>query len=346
MYGFELLSDRMQQLFMAALYASERLSYNGGMRDETHSCAVMQCSMLDTPGTDVYVCRASGRVHECGARCKLTSIYASDSNVSVCPLTGMVRATQAKMIATGAWTVERDSGEVAGSGQARKRRYRDTIDRPATWAERDEATGRRTGNRVYWINEQKLIARRAPMLALRDGEMKIINACSDLIAGLYTSEAAERVCRRPTLPGTVFQVDAKAKEALLTVCQYARMLVIHSEPYARAYAQVDAVALCVAVLYTWMIGDGIKRPPAIEYSPTDSPWLAQYAPPVGKLDFLPIGGAVLPAAVFTWTDKFLQEVVSYWNEFARTATADAVHKRGRWVPVPVVHAVRQRLKLT
>ncbi len=330
--GFDLLNDRYQRLFMASLAASEGLSYSddGGQ----HDCTESHCEMFETPNTDVYFCRTTGRLHECGKRCAFPAVMISDSNALVCPLTGLVRATQAKMIATGAYTTEHDSSAEAQAGSGYRKRK--TVD--AGWAERDAATGKRTGQRIYWIGRNPVVGHRAPDMISMNAENDIRSACDAILHALYCSEVSNRLMgRKETL-----QIDHKSQTNFHTVAQYVRLLCIYSEPFTSFGARLKAHALCLVVLYTWMTGAGANRPPAAVYCPSDTPWLSEHIPPRPMLTSFSFGnGCFVGHELFTRTDKFLQEVVSYWNEFAGKATREQT--QGSWVPVPIKLAIAQRL---
>lgn len=333
--GFDLLSDRMQQLFMATLAASERLHYGDNTRNEDeHRCNELKCDMMPTPRTDVYVCNQTGRVHECGALCSFNPVSVPDSNTTVCPLTGYVRTVQAKYVATGAFTSEHDSSAGSSAGLRKRKASASTA-----WAERDEKTGQLTGNRVFWIGKRSVSARRAPSLITISGEAEVRGACDRIVKSLYESDTSQRIMERTAPP----MLDSKAIDNYHTACQYARLLCVYSKPYLNFHDQLDSTALCLVVLYTWVTGRGITMPPAVVFRVADTQCLSDHLPPRPELvRFAVDGGHAVSNDLFTKTDKFLQEVVAYWNQFAKTATRSDLSV---WVPKPVLAIVKNRLGL-
>jgi len=332
--GFELLSDRLQQLFMATLAAGEKLHYYD--EGKAHACSLLNCEMMHTDNSDVFICKTTGRVHECGTLCSLTPIAAQGTNSLVCPLSGLVRTSMAKLVATGAYTSEHDNTAAAGKN-VRKRKMPDSA-----WAERYEKTNEPANLRVYWIGQRSIDGKRAPSLITPEGQREIEVAVRTVVRVLYESEESHRICQR----ASDTQWDVKTKELSLsrfsTNAQYARLLCIHAESFHEFHKHLDSVVLCLVVLYTWMTGSGVNRPPTAVSKPDPGDWLEKYLPPRPKLPHFSFNGNAVTNALFTKTDKFLQEVITYWNAVAQKA-GKAELKKGEWMPVAVKVAIQRRI---
>lgn len=330
--GFLLLKDKEQQLFMATLRACERLQFfDDGSQ---HECTDAGCSMMHTPNTEIYVCEQTGRVHECGKRCTLAPLLVPDTNAWVCPLSGLVKSTFGKAIATGAFTAAHDASDIVeGKGRTRKRRRED-----GGWAERDES-GALTGRRVFWIGEHRMAAKRVPAFMAIQAEFDIGTACDRVINALYLSDLSNRLMGRSQR-----LVECKEERALfIQATKYARILTIRSPVFARQPRNVEPAALCLVVLYTWLTRGGIDEPPVAQFSPRDTPWLSAHLPERKHLPDFTFGDrTVVTHDVFNAIDHLLQEVVTYWKRFAQAATREDL-TRSKWMPETVRMAIEERL---
>jgi hypothetical protein len=338
--GFSLLSDRMQKLFMTTLIANDELSYDDddGL---PHACSCSDCEMFQIPNTDVYVCKETGRVHECGELCTSQPNASADSNSLVCPISGLVRNLVAKLVSTGAYTADYDNSvRSGGSGVARKRRVTDTA-----WAERDEKTGLRTGSRIYYIGKRMIRGKRAPSLMTAEGEREIQVACQTILQELYLGKTRRKLMEEaePHSHEDLKEIQSSPGwKVFPMVAQYVRLLCIHSELFQSFHDKLDSTALCLVVLYTWLTGDGINRLPVAVYKPPVGCILTARLPPRPLLSTFAFGsGYSVSKELFRNTDKFLQEVVTYWNQFALRANRSDLSNG--WIPASVKLAIEKRL---
>lgn len=348
MEGFGLLSDRKQQLFLACLNACENEEFcdpRYSISDTPHACETGKCEFQETKGSDVWVCRETGALHECGVWCTRAE-YSDDTASYVCTLTGMVTLQRPNMkmgyFDQGADGYARPATALSGLASTRKRK---AGDEDVGWSERESngTSTRRTGKRIYSVNFNiQMVSRRLPSIATKNaGETLMINACKSIIDSLFLSESARVIMGR----SACLVQDQPAVDKFYTACQYARKIVVHSRIFAEYTKPVEAEPLCMAVLYSWIV-KGISMPPVLDMKPASVPWIASNAPPQKKVQSFQLNSnsaCAVAISDITAMDKLLQEALKFWNRLAETMTLSEL-SRMHWVPVTVQDRVNARHK--